>query len=165
MELKYRSKASSWGGKWFKELARKKMSQWGGIGKKLLVTFGKHYSPYPTWFQKLPITLLPPNTYSKIHDQPFSPSKSTERMRPPAFPTVETSAIVLHFLILLLNHSADARGYVFCLYFELLFKNSLIKKNPKTPKKWTILMQKTSPTSLQNTSGQRLKTQVNQVSL
>lgn len=31
----------------------------GGQWKKTFVTLGKHYPPYPAWFQKLPIPLLP----------------------------------------------------------------------------------------------------------
>lgn len=45
-------------------------------------------------------------TYSKIHDQPSSPRKSTERMRLPAFPMAESSVMELHFLILLLKKAA-----------------------------------------------------------
>lgn len=68
----------------------------------------------------------------------------------------------LHFLILLLNY--DGRGYDFFLYFDLLFKNSLSENFKKEKRKGDNINAKRSPTSLQNTSGQRLKTQVNRVS-
>lgn len=109
--------------------------------KILLMTFGKHYSPYLTWFQKLPITLLPPNNYSKIHDQPFPPSKSTERMRPLAFPTVESSIMELHLM-------PEAMISV----FTLTHCSKVLQKQTNKQKKDNI-NEKTSPTSLQNTSG------------
>lgn len=121
--------------------------------------FWKTLPSIPCMVPETPHFYAAPNIYPKTRVVPSSTSKSTERMRPPAFPTAEISVMVLHFSILLPNY--DARGYDFCFYLNLLFRSSLNHK-----KRTTLTPKKIPPASLQNTiySGQRLKIQVNQVS-